>query len=286
MSFFSYPLQALVFSFLCLFFGPAHAMGVPPSNLPNPRMSEPPYPLDTPLEGPSSFYTQRVLNIIRNWPPKDLLDPKEFPKKTYQILGITTPKDDFYVGLRKSMFILAPLSAVERTIDNYEDYLSLFPEFKIIRVISKDRNKTNVYWERVVPVPFVPNTQYEMSYLSDKNRPNVRFYRYQLKSSNVLKASDGIVVLEKVRENLTRFTAYDFYNAEWGIAKVLAPGRIWGDSIEGAYRSDVSLKLKSESPLLSKEELQEVTKRYVEANKRPAVDFAEFKDRLPAGNEH
>src|SRR5262249_17999024 len=72
-------------------------------------------------------------------------------------------------------------------------------------------------------------------------------YRYQLKESNRLWHSDGAIVLEAVG-NRTRYTEWDFFDADYGIAKTLAPTRIWREAIEGMYLSDIAIKLKAEHP--------------------------------------
>jgi hypothetical protein len=71
-------------------------------------------------------------------------------------------------------------------------------------------------------------------------------YRYQLKNSSSLKASDGIIVLEATSPSQTRLTEIDFFDADYGILKVLAPGKIWSDSIHDIYISDMAVKLKAE----------------------------------------
>jgi HD-GYP domain-containing protein (c-di-GMP phosphodiesterase class II) len=86
-----------------------------------------------------------------------------------------------------------------------------------------------------------------MGYLIDRSSPSRTIYRYQLHQSGKLKNSDGLIVVEKAGKAV-RYTEYDFWDADYGLLKTLAPSKIWTASVEGIYQSDVAIQLKAEHP--------------------------------------
>ena len=77
--------------------------------------------------------------------------------------------------------------------------------------------------------------------------PDTRIYRYQLAKAGNLRKSDGIIVLE-AEGGATRYTEYDFFDADWGPLTTLAPGGIPGRTRSRACFSDVAIALKAEHP--------------------------------------
>jgi hypothetical protein len=205
------------------------------------------YPIDAPLEGPPSVYTPLMIDLLKNWPPQDVDFSKPLPQpvmaRAYQ-----TPGNGFYIGAVQWMKIDAPLVRVEAALDAFEQYQQIFPDYKDIHVVSRDDNKILTSWEQRVPFFLAPNVKYTMIYLVDKSSPIRKVYRYKLEASKDLKVDDGVIVIEADGANSTRYTEYDFFDANWGIAKTLAPGRIWKDSIGGLIVSDYGIKFKAEHP--------------------------------------
>ncbi len=229
-----------------------------------PRTAGANYPIQTELPGPKSIYTPLLIQLLEQWPPKDLSFQKDSPHPL-QLRCLETPDNSFAIGLEQVMRIEKPLEEVAKVIDDIDHYQEIFTGFEKIQVESRDQNKIVTFWEQIIPSPF-PNEKYHMTYLLDKQTPGRHIYRYQLKSGGSLKYSDGIIVLEADGKNATRYTEYDFFDANWGLIRVFAPSRPWRDSVEGLFLSDVAFKLRAENPALSSEEIrnqaQEALKKF------------------------
>ena len=150
------------------------------------------------------------------------------------------------------MTIDAPLSATEKVLDDVPRYKDLFPDVVDVHVLpgSRDGQRYVTVWEQRVPVFFLPNVIYELANLVDKSTPGLRVYRYKLRRGGSMLASDGMVVLEALGLESTRFTEYDFFNAQWG---PLPTSVVWRESLRGAFVSDIAIKLRAENPRWSVE---------------------------------
>lgn len=225
------------------------------------------------LEGPESQYTGYLLKLIQSWPTQNQNLPKTIPgneKNPVQLQCIETPGNSDYIGIQQFMVVNAAIQKVEAILDDINHYQDIFPDFDDIHIISRDENKILTYWEQHIPLFFVPNVKYQVHYLWDKSSADRKMYRYQLKESKSLKKSDGLIVIERdssasVSAPRTRYFEYDFYDADWGILKTIAPDRIWTESVEGVYRSDVAIKLKAENPSWDAKRIVEESKKLLEA---------------------
>lgn len=209
------------------------------------------YPIDQTLDGPQSDYTAQLINLLKTWPAgRSFCHAKSEPEEV-QTLGIPTSGRPYYVGFQKCMIVHAPLEAVEAVKDDVEHYKDLFPGFKDVRVVSKDKNKTVLSWEREIPVVFV-NIKYEINYLVEKATPGRAFYRYQFKSGDRIKYNDGIEVLESQDDGTTLFTNFEFYEADYALGvlgiQVASADHVWQESLKGSYLSIFSIRLKAEHP--------------------------------------
>ena len=208
--------------------------------------NSPKYPIDSTMEGPQSVYTSAMVELIKSWPPKDI-DYSAKDESPVRIHRLETPGHRFYVGAEQVMFIKAPLARSEQVVDDIDHFKELLPGFKDIHVTSRDSNKYFVFWEHIIPVFFLPNVKYETLYITDKTSPTRKIYRYKLRrATSDINFADGTIVLEKASETQTRFTEYDFWDANYGIVKTFAPGRIWKDSIAGVFLADLAIKLRAE----------------------------------------
>jgi hypothetical protein len=61
-------------------------------------------------------------------------------------------------------------------------------------------------------------------------------------------SSDGLVVLESLSPEKTRYFEIDFFNARWGFAKAMGAKKIWENSLKGLTQSNFAFKLKAEDP--------------------------------------
>lgn len=216
-----------------------------------PSGAPPDYPIDAKLEGPTSPFTDVVIELTKSWPKGREFCRYETQPLQIQMVKIPTADRNYYVGFKKCMEIRAPLSAVARVIEDVEHYEQLFPGDKRVRILAKDRNKTTLAWERVIPVFFVPNEKYQLDYLSAAVGPGVKMYRTQLKQGDRLRFSDALVVIEAKGPNLTLYSDYEFYEADYGIGlfgiNAVGSKEIWKESLRGSYLSLLSIRFKSEN---------------------------------------
>lgn len=200
---------------------------------------------DVELGGISSRYTAPLLSVLKSWPPPiDYASKDPVPVK---IVALSVPDEEFYIGAQQWMWVEAPMATVDKVLRDVNHYAEIFPGYEDIHVESAQGNRMITYWEQRIPLPFVSNVKYRMLYLIDDAKKDRVVYRYQLKDSSTLYHSDGAIVIEAVGAR-TRYTEYDFFDADYGIAKTLAPSRIWRDGLEGMFLSDLGIKLRAEHP--------------------------------------
>lgn len=197
-------------------------------------------------EASASYYSPKVCKFLKKWPPPEIPRTGEFPKIVW-MQAIRLPDQPTYIGVEKQFVINAPMSRVVELIENFEDYVNLFEDLKTSKILSKDGNKVTTYFERYSPVFFVPNIKYRQVYIIDRSTPNRVVFRYQLIEGNSVSHSDGIVVVEGEGDK-TRLTGFDFYDANWGLVGALANGKIWKESVVGAFKGDLALKNRAEHP--------------------------------------
>jgi hypothetical protein len=215
---------------------PLHAAGPsghPVNENPTPAMTGPQY--------------QAILTAIKEWPKRRLpLAATGSSAQSVKLVAYSTPGREHAIGIGQSMRVAAPLEAVRKVMEDFDHYKDLFFDFKDVHLEERDGNRVVTYWEQSIPIPFVPNTKYSTWFYILDGGPDRAVYRYQLKSSNSLLYSDGLMVLERDGPGSTLYTEYDFFDASWGIAASFAPARIWRDSLKGIYDSDIAIKLRAE----------------------------------------
>jgi hypothetical protein len=198
------------------------------------------------LGGIVSPYTAPVAALARGWPPKDLASLRERPGDV-KIRCLTHPGDGLYIGAVQFMHVNAPLAKVREILESYPDYAKLFDGLAVSEVRERQGDRLTLYTEQTIPFPFIPNEKTETYYLTTFPAPDRVFYRYQLKASNHLKFSDGLSVAEATPSG-TDYYEYDFFDADWGMAKALGAAKLWRESLNGFYQSSLAVKLKAESP--------------------------------------
>jgi len=201
-------------------------------------------PAEEKLDGPDSIYTRWLADILIRWPASR---PDSDGRVGLQLTCVATAADDRYVGMVQQMTVAAPLSSVEHVLDDVPHYRDLFPGVVDVRVLPGSRNGRQyvTVWEQRVPVFFLPNVTYELANIVDRPAPGMRVYRYKLRRAGSMLASDGMVVLESLGSEETRFTEYDFFNAQWG---PLPASAVWRERLRGAFAADIAIKLRAENP--------------------------------------
>ena len=205
------------------------------------------HPLDEDLGGPPSRYAEALRALVVRRAPLAPEDPGSSPLR---LTCLATPGDAKYVGIVQEMEIAAPLAEVERILADVPHYKDLFPDCVDVHEVpgSRSGNRYVTAWEQRVPVFFLPNTRFELTYLVSRVDDGRVVYRYRLARSRDVTNSDGIIVLEAAAPGRTRFTEYDFFNARWGL---LPESAVWRESLRGSVASDLAIKLKAEHPAWS-----------------------------------
>ena len=196
------------------------------------------------LDGPDSLYTARLIRVLEHWPA---LRPSHGAVGPLTLSCIGTPSDDAYVGIVRHTTIQAAIAKVEEVLDDIAHYKDLFPSTVSVRVLPGTRqgNRFATAWEQRVPVFFLPNVTYELSNSVDKTTTGFSVYRYKLRRSDTLVASDGLVVLEAVGSEATRITEYGFFVAR---PSPVPASLIWRESLRAAFLSSAAIKLRAENP--------------------------------------
>ena len=215
-----------------------------------------PFSLTAELGGVNSAYTETTLRMMQSIISAPPTLPSEF-----QLHCFEKPDNELYIGVEQSVLINAPFANVEAVLNDIDHYSELFPGYKKTSIVSRDENKLLTFWEQRIPIFFVPNVKYEMVYLLNRPTPNQATYRYQLKNKGTLKASDGFIVIQKKDDLHTEYHEVDFVDAEWGAAKILGKTKIWQDSVEGIYHSDLAVKLKAENEAWTNEQARSAAKK-------------------------
>jgi hypothetical protein len=163
------------------------------------------HPADEDLGGPPSRYAEALRAIVAR--------PAAYASRSggsspVRLSCAATPGDAKYVGIVQEMEIAAPLSAVERVLDDVPHYKDLFPDCVDVHEIpgSRSGNRFVTAWEQRVPIPFFPNTRFELTYLVSQLHDGRVVYRYRLARAGDLTNSDGIIALEADGPGRTRFT--------------------------------------------------------------------------------
>lgn len=165
------------------------------------------------------------------------------------------------LGIVQQMIISAPISAVKKVLDNIDEYQKYFPGYEKIEVLDRKNEVLLTYWEQAIPFPF-PNLKYRMIYKIGTWESGRVYYSYGLTWSKTIKYSDGLIVLEPVKDHpeQTKYLEMDFWDTYPGLVDNLAPATILKESIEGVYISDRAIQIHAEQPELSFKNVQEKSK--------------------------
>jgi hypothetical protein len=74
---------------------------------------------DEALEGPDTVYTGWLADVLMRWPASR---PDADGSASLQLTCISTVSDDRYVGMLQQMTVAAPLSAIEKVLDDVPHY--------------------------------------------------------------------------------------------------------------------------------------------------------------------
>ena len=221
------------------------------------------YPIDSEMGGIESIYTKPLVEFLKSSRTFSSLVSPDAAKDSnpVKIQAYATPGNELFIGVGQSMTINAPLGAVEAVLDDFPNYKNIFDGLEEVKVKESDGNRSVVFLEQHIGIPFVANEKNDMIYLTDHSLPQKKMYRYQVRKSVHMISNDGVIVIEALSPTLTAYTEFDFWDAHWGLAKAVKSNNgIWEDNVEGLYNSDLTVKLKSEHPDWSNHKLKDAAK--------------------------
>lgn len=153
-----------------------------------------------------------------------------------------------YVGVELGLKINAPLKQVQNVLNDIEHYIDLSPGFDEIRVLNRQKDRVLTYWEKHVPLFFIPNLKYYLVYflISQPKDSSWAAYRYQLSESPHLSGADGLVVIEARGPSTTELFRTDFIYPSKGMFGSAPVNKIWDDSLSDMFLANVAIKIKAE----------------------------------------
>ncbi|MBX7231623.1 MAG: hypothetical protein K1X29_06010 [Bdellovibrionales bacterium] len=231
------------------------------------------------LGGVKSEYSEPLKKILLKWIHQPEVE-KPSPTKGSNAIEITCwshAKDSLYIGVEQRMVIQAPLAEVSAILQDFNNYKKLFEDFADVHEVSREGKKIITYWEQKIPIPFVPNIKYNMIYFIQEISPDSTYFLYQLLKSGKITFSDGFIFLKKITENKVLYIEYDFFNAQWGSAKIFGVKKLWQDAVKSLALSDLAIKVKAENKDLDSKNVLKKSKSLLN-NKQMEECFANKKE--------
>lgn len=223
-----------------------------------------------------SMYSLSILKFLDHWPPPTLALKTFGPQTGDMILrAIKTPGHPHTIGLVKHSIVKVPFEKVTALMEDYPDYYKMWENVVSASILSKDGNRWITAWTRRRPAFFMPEIHYKMEVVIDKSVPGRAVYRQQFISGDSLYFSDGLVIVEKLGDQLTRISVLDFFNANFGPFRGLIEGVIWHRSLENAFKDDVAFRLKLEHPDWSVDKITNASEKMLD---RHPVDPVQYTD--------
>ena len=207
-------------------------------------------------------------------------EPVKLGHSTIELECFNLKDQDLYMGFKQVMEINASIKRIESVISDFETYPDIFLDLAETKVISKNGNLSKIYWEQSIPLPLVPNIKYEMIYAYETPAHKQRLIHYHLHESGKIKFSDGFILLKELSESKTLYIEYDFFDADWGPAKILGKNKLWKDALEGLAHSDLAIKLKSENAEWKSDQIRGEASRWVETPELHAYMAECVKDKI------
>ena len=209
----------------------------------------------------ASLYSEKIKNISLE------KISSVFPHHDSDVICLSTPENPFLIGMVHQVPIHSAVEKVIAVFEDFESYPRIFKDLKQVKILEKNGPKDFIVeYENIIPIPFVPNSVYQMQYHGKtEDKPQFQIiYRFELKKGNELKSLDGVVVIKKLSP---LYQEVDFMDADWGLAKTFAGKTIWQDTVTGSFESDFGLKFKSETPSMESKEIIKQSRFSVERSK-------------------
>ena len=189
-------------------------------------------------------------------------------KQDAEMICLSTAENQFLIGMIHQVPIHASIEKVISVFEDFENYSKIFKDLKQVKIVERSSaNDLTVQFESIIPIPFVPNSVYEVHYKAQKFEKPTDYKRYdfKLKKGKDFKSLDGVVFIKKISDSETLYQEIDFIEVDLGIAKSFAKKSIWIDSVTGTFESDYGLKFKSENPKMESKEIIKQSRFSVES---------------------
>jgi hypothetical protein len=185
--------------------------------------------------------------------------PAFFPSSQDNMTCLITNNNSLLIGLAHQVLIHAPMDQVVKVFEDYDSYADYFEPLTKSTLVKTESTKdvSVIDFVSEVPIPFVPDTHYRMIYKTELNQDAQKIYSFHLVKSKDLTSLDGLSVIKKITSSDTLYEELDFMDADWGVAKTLAPTSIWTDSIKDMINSDYALKIHTEEPSANRHDVKD-----------------------------
>ena len=209
------------------------------------------------LAGKFSPYSARVLACFN----KKMKEPA-VNSESIQVTALYTENDHLYIGFEQSFVINASMDRVSAVIEDFKSYPSMFNDIVKAEIIKRDDDSRFILrQEQKIPVFFIPNLVYDMSYNTVRSSDKAKFYIYRLCGGKGMKYNDGIIMLKKISKDKTALYELDFVLADWSALGSISKNLIWKSVIEGGLQANIVIKLRSENPGLEISRCKEAAKK-------------------------
>ncbi len=183
------------------------------------------------------------------------LDAKQSVSKGLVLDCFDHLDDRHAVGVIQRFVIHAELKTVQNVLEDFESYKDLFAETVRVEADKQNPFEWLITWTQSAPVIFASRPQHEL-YYKISSEPKAKIYRTSLKKSTHLIYSQGLIKLVELDSQNTLYFESDFYNANWGLAKIEGTKSLFERNIKELVQTDIALKIKSENPLMPSREAQ------------------------------
>jgi hypothetical protein len=198
---------------------------------------------------------QRLESKHDQWP--------ELPSAALKLRCYDIEKKNQYIAVKQVMTLSASFSEVEKIIDNFSDYQSLY-DLKEVSILSNQGQKRTIKFVQSIPIlkDLEFQLHYFMSFFSPPNGKRTKTYFYRLGKSEKIIANDGFIIIRENSQNLTDFIEFDSWDSNWSMLRFLGQEFIWKKNLEEIAKFDLILKLRVENPNWSVKKIHSEVKEF------------------------
>jgi len=171
------------------------------------------------------------------------------PSASFRARALETRNDPLYIGLEQSFTVNAPASKVVAVIEDFGNYPNLFDEVVKAEVTKRSgADRFVLLQEQKIPLPFIPNTKFEMSYCTVSPSAKEKYYIYRVSSGKDLKYDDGMIMIKQLSDTSCAVYELDFIYGNWGALGPIPDSIIWESVVKGMVQANMIIKCRAENP--------------------------------------